>query len=143
MMAEAKTRASDASIEACLAARASPAQRADSTALMAMLARLTGEAPRMWGPSIIGYGRYGYKYDSGRTGESCLAGFAIRGREFVVYLSAEGDDQPALLAALGKHKIGKSCLYFKQLADLDMGILEQLVADSIAELHRRYPPGPA
>jgi len=92
----------------------------------------------MWGPSIVGYGSYRYTYESGRTGEAPLAGFAIRGRELVVYLLAEGDKQKVLLARLGKHKMTKSCLYFKQLADLDKSVLEQLVARSVAEAKRRY-----
>jgi hypothetical protein len=92
----------------------------------------------MWGPSIVGYGSYRYTYESGRTGEAPLAGFAIRGRELVVYLMAEGQKQRSLLSKLGKHKMGKSCLYFKQLADLDMLVLEKLVVGSIADVRRRY-----
>jgi hypothetical protein len=92
----------------------------------------------MWGPSIVGYGSYHYTYESGRTGEAPSTGFAIRGRELVVYLMAEGDAQKSLLSRLGKHKMGKSCLYFKQLADLDKSVLEQLVTNSIADVKRRY-----
>jgi hypothetical protein len=92
----------------------------------------------MWGPSIVGYGSYRYTYESGRTGEAPLAGFAIRGRQLVVYLVTEGDKQKSLLSRLGKHNIGKSCLYFKKLADLDPSVLEQLVAGSVAEVRRRY-----
>ena len=92
----------------------------------------------MWGPSIVGYGSYRYTYDSGRSGEAPLTGFAIRGRDLVVYLSAEGDTQQSLLSRLGKHKMGKVCLYFRQLADLDKSVLEQLVANSVADLRARY-----
>jgi hypothetical protein len=92
----------------------------------------------MWGPSIIGYGSYRYKYESGRTGEMPLAGFAIRGRELVVYLLAEGEKQRALLSKLGKHRMSKSCLYFKQLDDIDRSTLEKLVVASIADIKRRY-----
>ena len=92
----------------------------------------------MWGPSIVGYGSYRYTYESGRTGEAPLAGFAIRGRELLVYLLAEGEEQRSLLSKLGKYKMGKTCLYFKQLADLDRLTLEKLVVGSIAELKRRY-----
>ena len=92
----------------------------------------------MWGPSIVGFGSYRYTYESGRTGEMPLAAFAIRGRELVVYLYAEGDKQKSLLSRLGKHKRCGSCLYFKRLADLDKAVLEQLVTDSIAEVRRRY-----
>src|SRR5688572_15710649 len=133
-----KTKPTDASVEDYIASRANEEQRADCKALMSIFKRITRKQPKMWGPSIVGYGSYRYTYESGRTGEMCLAGFAIRGRELVVYLIAEGDRQKALLAKLGKHKMGKSCLYFKQLADLDKSVLEQLVAGSIAEARRRY-----
>ncbi len=92
----------------------------------------------MWGPSIVGYGSYRYTYESGRTGEAPLAGFAIRGRELVVYLLPEGDTQKSLLSKLGKHRRSKSCLYFNKLADLDRSVLEQLVTNSIAEVKRLY-----
>ena len=137
-MAENKTKPTDASVEDYIASRASAQQRTDCRELMAVLKRITREPPKMWGPSIVGYGSYRYTYESGRTGEAPLAAFAIRGRELVVYLLAEGDKQKVLLARLGKHKMTKSCLYFKQLADLDKSVLEQLVARSVAEAKRRY-----
>lgn len=137
-MSENKTKPTDASIEAYLASRANAQQRADCGVLMAMFERLTGEAPKMWGPSIVGYGVYRYTYESGRTGEAPLAGFAIRGRELVVYLMCEEGAQAALLSRLGKHRMTTSCLYFKQLADLDVEVLERLVIESIEEVKRRY-----
>ena len=137
-MPENKTKRTGASVEDYIASRASAQQRTDCRELMAVLKRITREPPKMWGPSIVGYGSYRYTYESGRTGEAPLAGFAIRGRELVVYLLAEGDKQKVLLARLGKHKMTKSCLYFKQLADLDKSVLEQLVARSVAEAKRRY-----
>ena len=138
-MAEAKAKATEASVADYIASRASDEQRSDCTALMSLLGKITGEKPKMWGPSIVGYGTYQYKYESGRTGESCITGFAIRGKELVVYLTAEGENQSALLSKLGKHKMGRSCLYVKRLADLDAGVLQKLVAGSVAELRRRYP----
>ena len=137
-MAEAKTRPSDSSVQEYLASRASGDQLADGRALMALLQRVTGEKPRMWGPSIVGFGSYRYPLASGKLGESCATGFAVRGKELVVYLVAEGPDQPALLTRLGRHKLGKSCLYFKRLADLDQEVLEKLVAGSLAEVRRRH-----
>lgn len=137
-MAENKTKPTDASVEDHIASRASEQQRADCRELMALLQKVTGERPTMWGPSIVGYGVYRYTYESGRTGEAPLAGFAIRGRDLVVYLVAEDDEQRSLLSKLGKHKMGKSCLYFKRLADLDESVLEQLVAGSVADVRRRY-----
>ena len=106
---------------------------------MALLKKVTKQAPKMWGPSIVGYGSYSYKYESGRTGESCLTGFAVRGKQLVVYLVAESQEQQALLAKIGKHKIGKGCLYFKRLADLDTKVLETLISESVAEIKRRHP----
>lgn len=138
-MAETKTKPTDASIDEYLASRASPEQLADCKAIMAMCERVTKQQPKMWGPSIVGYGSYTYKYESGHSGQACLAGFAIRGKELVVYLSAENPGQVELLAKLGKHKMGKACLYFKRLADLDANVLEALIAGSVAEVKRRYP----
>lgn len=138
-MAETKTKPTDASVEAYLAARASPQQLADCQAIMAMCKRVTRQQPKMWGPSIVGYGTYTYRYDSGHSGEACLTGFAIRGREVVLYLTTESPEQTDLLARLGPHKMGKACLYVKRLADLDVKVLEALIAGSVAEVRRRYP----
>lgn len=137
-MAENKTKPTDASVDDYIASRANPQQQADCRELMAMFNRVTRQPPRMWGPSIVGYGSYRYSYESGRTGEAPLAGFAIRGRDLVVYLWPEGQEQESLLSRLGKHKMGKSCLYFRQLDDLDKSVLEKLVASSVAEARRRH-----
>lgn len=138
-MAETRTRPTDASVEAYLAARASPAQRADCEMLMALCRRVTGQPPTMWGPSIVGFGAYHYRYASGHSGDAPLAGFAVRGKELVVYLICGRDEDAALLARLGRHRMTKSCLYFRTLADLDGAVLEALVAGSVAETRRRYP----
>ena len=138
-MAETKTKPTDASIDEYLASRASPEQLTDCKAIMAICKRVTKQQPKMWGPSIVGYGSYTYTYESGHSGQACLAGFAIRDKELVVYLSAENPGQVELLAKLGKHKMGKACLYFKRLADLDATVLEALIAGSVAEVKRRYP----
>ncbi len=135
---EAKTKPSGSSVEEYLAARASADQLADCKALVVLLQRVTREQPRMWGASIVGFGSYRYPLASGKLGESCATGFAVRGRELVVYLVAEGKNQSALLTTLGKHKFGKACLYFRRLADLDQKVLEQVAVGSLAELRRRY-----
>jgi hypothetical protein len=137
-MAENKTKPTAASVEDYIASRANAQQRTDCRELMALFKKVTRRSPRMWGPSIVGYGSYRYTYESGRSGEAPLAGFAIRGRELVVYLMAEGGRQRSLLSKLGKHRLTKSCLYFKQLADLDKSALEKLVAGSVAEVRQRY-----
>jgi len=137
-MAEAKTKATEASVDSYISSRATEEQKEDCATLMSIMEGVTRQGPRMWGPSIVGFGSYKYIYESGRTGESCLTGYAIRGKDIVVYLATEGAKQEALLARLGKHKMGKACLYFKRLGDLDKVVLEQLVAGSVAELKRRH-----
>lgn len=138
-MAETKTKPTGASVDAYLASRASPEQLADCKAIMAMCKRVTKQPAKMWGPSIVGHGSYTYRYDSGHSGDMCLVGFAIRGREIVIYITAEDPQQVERLARLGKHKMTKACLYFKRLADLDSKVLEALIASSVAEVKRRYP----
>ena len=137
-MADNKTKPTDASVEDYIASRANAQQRTDCRELMALFRKVTRDSPRMWGPSIVGYGSYRYTYESGRTGESPLAAFAIRGRDLVVYLVPDGKEQRSLLSRLGKHKMGKCCLYIRQLADVDKSVLEKLVVGSIAEARRRH-----
>lgn len=93
----------------------------------------------MWGPSIVGFGSYTYRYESGHSGQAPLVGFAVRGRELVVYLLMDSAAQAALLGRLGRHRRGKVCLYLKRLADLDVEVLEALIAGSVREIERRYP----
>lgn len=138
-MAKAKTTTTDANVQEHLASRGTEQQIADCQVLMQLMHELTGEPARMWGPSIVGHGRYRYRYASGTTGESCRTGFAIRGKELVVYLPAEGEAQAELLSRLGPHKLGKACLYLKRLQDVDLGTLKALIAGSLAELQRRHP----
>ena len=137
-MAENKTTATNVSVESHLAAIENEAQRSDCETLVGLLKKWTKQTPTMWGPTIIGFGLYRYKYESGREGESCITGFAARKNEMVVYLVAEGESQTQLLAQLGKHKMGKACLYFKRLSDIDINVLEKLVLGSISEIKRRY-----
>lgn len=139
-MTEARTQASTASVDEYLQSRASGPLLADAQALLTLMARVSAEPAVMWGPSIVGFGRYRYPLaGSKRTGEACRTGFAIRGRELVVYLIAEGTEQLTLLERLGPHRMGKACLYFKGLAQVDISVLEALIRDSLAELARRFP----
>ena len=138
-MTDTKTKFTDASVEEYIAARGNDQQRADCGELIALLRELTGKPPRMWGPSIVGFGSYRYTYESGHRGEAPLASFAIRGRDLVIYVVPEQDEEKALLAKLGPHRMKKSCLHFKQLSDLDRSVLRKLIAGSIAKLKRRYP----
>jgi hypothetical protein len=137
-MAENKTKPTNASVGDYIASRANAQQLTDCRELMALFKKITRHSPKMWGPSMVGYGSQRYTYESGRTGEMPIAGFAIRGRDLVVYLMAESKEQRSLLSKLGKHKMGKSCLYFRQLADLDKSALEKLIVGSIADARRRY-----
>lgn len=138
-MAENKTKESNASVATYLAAIADDTRRRDCEALTQMMARVTKHAPKMWGASIVGFGKYHYRYESGREGNSCLTGFSSRARDITVYLMASSDAQKQLLAKLGKHKMGKACLYIHRMEDVEATILEQLVAASVSEIQRRYP----
>lgn len=140
-MAENRTKFTGASVDDYIASRAGAQQEADCRELIALLRRITRQPPKMWGPSIVGFGRYSYTYDSGHSGEAPVAGFAIRGRDLVIYIWADGKSQRSLLARLGPHRMGKSCLYFRRLADLDPAVLEQLVTNSVSEVKRRYGEG--
>src|SRR5687767_12346760 len=138
-MAAIKSTFNDASVEAYLASRANPQQESDCRALMDLFGKITGQkTPRMWGPSIVGFGSYTYTNASRRPVDVPLACFAIRGRDLVVYLYAEGPKQKALLSKVGKYKMGKSCFYFRQLADLDRSVFEKLVVGSIAEFKHHH-----
>lgn len=131
-----KTGETDAVVEDSLALVEPAERQADGCTIMALMARLSGEPPRMWGPSIIGFGRYHYRYDSGREGDSCRIGFSPRKAELVFYLAGldEADFTP-----LGKHKRGKGCLYVKRLSQVDMAVLEGLIVQSIDHMDRTYP----
>jgi len=109
-MPENKTKATKASVAKYIASRANDVQRVDCDRLVAMLRKITKQEPKMWGPSIVGFGSYRYKYDSGREGESCLVGLAIRQSDLVAYVLAESPSQKKLLAKRGKHKMGRVCL---------------------------------
>jgi len=137
-VAENKTKPTEGSVKAHLTAIASEEQRRDCLALAKFMTKITKAEPKMWGPSIIGFGSYHYRYDSGREGDSCLTGFAVRKNGISVYLVADSKDQEALLARLGKHKMGKACLYIRRLSEVDQSVLEQLVAASVVEIKRRY-----
>jgi hypothetical protein len=134
-----KTKPTEVSVESHIAAVANEEQRNDAQTLVALMRRVTRQEPRMWGPSIVGFGSYHYKYASGHEGDSALTGFAARGRELVVYIAPGFEGRDALLAKLGEHKTGKVCVYIRRLANVDLKVLETLVARSIVETKRRYP----
>lgn len=141
--AEIKTKATEATVADFIAAVPEARRREEAGVIDAIHRRVTGLEPGMWGPSIIGYGSYDYVYDSGRSGTMCRAGFSPRKAAMTLYLMGHYlDRQPeadALLAKLGKYKTGKSCLYINKLADVDLEILEKLVALSWNVMNERYP----
>lgn len=139
-MAENKTKATEASVAAHLAAIPDEARRKDCETLARLMTRATGEPPKMWGPSIVGFGSYHYRYESGHEGDSCLVGFASRKGDLSVYLMGSFPEREALLARLGRHKLGKACLYLRRLGDVDLEVLEQLVARSAASVKDRCGP---
>ena len=133
-MAELKTKENDQSVEAFLSSIDDAQKQADCRALVAIMQEATGAAPRMWGDSIVGFGHYHYKYASGREGDWFLTGFAPRKQNLTLYIMAGFDNYEALLGRLGKHTTGKSCLYVKRLADVDMPVLTELVVESVAHM---------
>ena len=132
-MAENKTRPTGAAVDAFLDKVADPGQRDDAHKVRALMERVSGEPAAMWGPSIVGFGAYHYKYESGREGDWCRIGFSPRARELVLY-GLGAARQPALMERLGKHKTGKGCLYIRSLDDIDQSILTALLKDSLARL---------
>ena len=141
--AEIKTRATEIPVADFIAALPDARRREEAATIDAMHRRVTGLEPRMWGSSIIGYGSYDYVYDSGHSGTMCRAGFSPRKAAMTLYLIGNYCDRQneadALFAKLGKHKTGKSCLYINKLADVDLDVLEQIVALSWDSMNKYYP----
>ena len=134
-----KTQLTEASVEEYLANIADEGRRKDCQALTRLIAGVTRQKPRMWGASIVGFGSYHYKYDSGREGDMCLAGFSSRADSISVYVMVDTPAQRQLLAKLGKHRVSKSsCVYVKRMSDIDQGVLKQVIAASVAEVKRRH-----
>jgi len=137
-MAEAKTKETKASVDDFLNAVEPAVRQADGKILRQMMEEVTGKPARLWGPNIIGFGHYTYKYASGRTGDWPLVGFSPRKAKLSVYLSCGSKIQTQLLAKLGKHSMGKSCLYINKLADVDLDILRQLIQESAEESRKAH-----
>ncbi len=143
--AELKTTATAASVADFIAAIANDTRRADAETMLALYGDVTGLEAKMWGPSIIGYGRYHYTYESGREGEMCRAGFSPRKANIVLYLmggysnAATQRRMDDLRERLGKHKTGASCLYINKLADVDLDVLREMVTIDLAWMDEKYP----
>jgi len=126
-MAEIKTRKNAASIEEFIAAVANDTRREDAEAVLKLMQKVTGKKPRMWGPTIIGFDEYHYRYDSGHEGDMCMIGFSPRASALTLYTLPAFDGREELLSNLGKHKEGKGCLYINKLADVDLKVLETII----------------
>lgn len=137
---ENKTKPTEVSPEAFLDAVEPMRRREDGKILLALFGEVTDLKPKMWGPSIIGYGRYHYKYDSGREGEFMLTGFSPRKANLVMYIMPgyRSDAMQDKLSRLGKYKLGKSCLYINKLADVDTGVLAEIIRDGLAYMRETY-----
>jgi uncharacterized protein DUF1801 len=139
-MAKNKTTETNASVTAFLDTVDNDIKRNDSSKLIQIFKSITGSEPKMWGPSIIGFGSYHYKYASGHEGDAPLAAFSPRKDSLVLYLGCEEENHKELLSQLGKHKSSKACVYVKKLSDIDENILQKLIVNSIAAVTKLYPP---
>jgi hypothetical protein len=144
-MAETKTKPTEVTPESFIEAVDHPGKREDGKVLDALFRKITGEAPKMWGPTIVGYGQYHYRYDSGHEGDICRVGFSPRKAKHSLYLMCGSPKEEAqfapLLARLGKYSRGKGCLYVNKLADIDLAVLEEMVALSWKNSLEKYPEG--
>jgi hypothetical protein len=136
-MAQNKTKLTEASPAAFIDRVDDEQKRKDSHELVALMKSITGKPPKMWGTSIIGFGQYHYKYDSGREGDMPITGFSPRKPNLVLYLGP-GLENKKLMSKLGKHKTGKGCLYIKKLDDIDRSVLRDIIAKSVDEMRKRY-----
>ncbi|BDX00453.1 DUF1801 domain-containing protein [Maricaulis maris] len=116
-----------------------PVRREDARTLLALMSRITGWEAKMWGPSMIGFGEYHYRYESGREGDFLRTGFSPRKTSMVVYILPGYADYSDTLSWLGKHKLGKSCLYINKLADIDLSVLEELIRAGLDDMEKKYP----
>ncbi|MFQ5833983.1 MAG: DUF1801 domain-containing protein [Candidatus Thorarchaeota archaeon] len=133
-MSEPKTTPTDVDVEDFLNAVEHPRRKEDGFELLRIMREITKEEPVMWGPSIVGFGSYHYRYESGREGDMPVTGFSPRKRSLSVYIMSGFDEYSDLLGRLGKHRVGKSCLYINKLADVDISILKEIIKESVEEL---------
>lgn len=138
-MADIKTKQTKQTAESFLKKVVDEKVREDCFAIIKLMQKVTGMKPEMWGPSIIGFGKYHYKYESGHEGDICLVGFSPRKQNIALYIKAGFEGQDTLLKKLGKHKAAKGCLYIKRLTDIDTSVLEALVSRTVSYLKKKYP----
>lgn len=138
-MAKNKTIETESSVDAYLDQIADEKKRKDCVAITELFKQETGLGPKMWGPGIVGFGSYHYKYQSGREGDAPLAAFAARANAITLYLDFDRQEKEALLQQLGKHKTSKGCIYIKKLEDIDAGVLRTMISRSVAYVKQLYP----
>ncbi len=138
-MAQMKTKPTEVKVSTFLEDIDHAGRREDAAVILEMMERLSGYEPQMWGPSIIGFGSYHYKYDSGREGDMCRIGFSPRKSSLVLYIIPGFSKVEGLLNRLGKHKLGKSCLYIGRLSSVDMVVLEEIIVQALAYMDEKYP----
>ena len=138
-MAENKTKPTGSSVVEFLEGVAHEQRKKDSFVVLELMKKVTQEEPTMWGPSIVGFGEYHYKYESGREGDFFLTGFSPRKQSLTLYIMGGFSQYESLLAQLGKHKTGKSCLYINKLDDIDMDILKKMIQKSVKYISEKYP----
>jgi hypothetical protein len=138
-MAENKTKATDVDVTGFINKVDNEIKRKDSFELVYIFKSISGFEPKMWGPTIIGFGSYHYKYASGHQGDAPLAGFSPRKDSIVLYFSEDYENKEALLEKLGKHKSSKACVYVKKLADIDLPVLREMIRASIKDISAKYP----
>lgn len=139
MAYEAKTKPTDVSVADFIAAVENPQRRADAETLCTLFEEISGEPATMWGPSIIGFGKYHYRYDSGHEGDAPRLGFSPRKAQTVLYVMSGAAGQADMIARLGKVKSSVSCIYVNRLDQIDMGVLREMAATSLAHMRERYP----
>jgi hypothetical protein len=136
--ANLKTKPTAVSVEEFIAKVPNDQRRKDAKTTLALMKKVTGREPKMWGPSIVGFGSYHYEYESGREGDMCMTGFSPRGTATVFYVMGGVPDDDVLFKKLGKFSMGKSCVYVKNLSDIDLGVMEKIIARSIAYMKKTY-----
>jgi hypothetical protein len=137
-MSELKTKPNRESVETFLNSIDNEQKRNDAYTLLSLMKDISGEKPLMWGESIIGFGTYHYKYESGREGDWFLTGFSPRKNNFSIYIMPGFGKYDRLMDKLGKHKTGKSCLYINRLSDIDIEVLNQLIRESLKYMKQKY-----
>ena len=138
-MAENKTQRNDGDVMAYLESVQNNRRREDSLVVLKIMEEVTGEPAEMWGASIVGFGSYHYKYESGREGDFMISGFAPRKQALTLYIMGGFERHEELLAKLGKHRTGSSCLYINKLADVDLDVLREIISESVAHMRREHP----